>query len=135
MLVVTNTIKIKEGHGEALASRFSADNGVQSIPGFIRMEVWRGAPKEGIEELKISTVWENEEALNGWTSSPAFRDSHRGAAGTKPLSAPRSTSTSWCTAALRTFRLNSSTSDLNMLRITLTNGLLRGYLTPIRCKG
>ncbi|MEK3718081.1 antibiotic biosynthesis monooxygenase [Paenibacillus sp. FSL R7-0333] len=79
MLVVTNTIKIKEGHGEALASRFSADNGVQSIPGFIRMEVWRGAPKEGVEELKISTVWENEEALNGWTSSPAFRDSHRGA--------------------------------------------------------
>ncbi|MFC6648101.1 antibiotic biosynthesis monooxygenase [Paenibacillus rhizoplanae] len=79
MLVVTNTIKIKEGHGEALASRFGANNGVQSMPGFIRMEVWRGAPKEGVEELKISTVWESEDALNGWTSSPAFRESHRGA--------------------------------------------------------
>lgn len=79
MLVVTNTIKIKEGHGEALASRFGADNGVQQMPGFIRMEVWRGQPKDGVEELKISTVWEGEEALSGWTSSPAFRESHRGA--------------------------------------------------------
>jgi heme oxygenase (staphylobilin-producing) len=79
MLVVTNTIKIKEGHGEALAARFGAANGVQDMPGFIRMEVWHGAPKEGARELKICTVWESEEALSGWTSSPAFRESHRGA--------------------------------------------------------
>ncbi|WP_238651270.1 antibiotic biosynthesis monooxygenase [Paenibacillus piscarius] len=79
MLVVTNTIRIKEGHGDTIAARFGADNGVQTMPGFIRLEVWQGAPKDGVEELKICTVWENEEALNGWTSSPAFRESHRGA--------------------------------------------------------
>lgn len=79
MLVVTNTIRIKEGHGDTIASRFGADNGVQTMPGFIRLEVWQSAPKDGVEELKICTVWESEEALNGWTSSPAFRESHRGA--------------------------------------------------------
>ncbi|WP_019914920.1 antibiotic biosynthesis monooxygenase [Paenibacillus sp. HW567] len=79
MLVVTNTIKVKEGHGAALAQRFGAAGGVQAMPGFIRMEVWHGAAKEGAEELKISTVWEDEEAFKGWTSSPTFRESHRGA--------------------------------------------------------
>lgn len=31
MLVVTNTIKVKEGHGEAIAQRFGGNNGVQDI--------------------------------------------------------------------------------------------------------
>lgn len=79
MLVVTNTIKVKEGHGAALAERFGGSNGVQEMPGFVRMEVWHSAAKDGAEELKISTVWENEEAFSGWTASQAFRESHRGA--------------------------------------------------------
>ncbi|MBW4082176.1 antibiotic biosynthesis monooxygenase [Paenibacillus sp. S150] len=79
MIVVTNTIKVKEGHADALASRFGEPGGVQDMPGFIRLEVWHGAPKDGAEELKICTTWENEEAFKGWTSSPAFRGSHRGA--------------------------------------------------------
>lgn len=32
MLVVTNTIKVKEGHGEAIAQRFGGNNGVQDMP-------------------------------------------------------------------------------------------------------
>ncbi|WP_379156933.1 antibiotic biosynthesis monooxygenase [Paenibacillus sp. sgz5001063] len=79
MIVVTNTIQVKEGHGDGLASRFGQTNGVQDMPGFIRLEVWQGAPKDGVEELKICTTWEDEDALKGWTSSPAFRESHRGA--------------------------------------------------------
>ncbi|MBT2288198.1 antibiotic biosynthesis monooxygenase [Paenibacillus albidus] len=85
MLVVTNTIKIKEGHAEAIAQRFGASNGVQEMPGFVRMEVWHGSPKEGAEELKICTVWENEDAFNGWTSSDSFRQSHRGAGGNEAI--------------------------------------------------
>lgn len=81
MLVVTNTIKVKEGHAEAIAQRFGGNNGVQDMQGFVRMEVWHGSAKEGVEELKICTVWENEEAFKGWTSSDSFRQSHRGAGG------------------------------------------------------
>lgn len=79
MLVVTNTIKVKEGHGATLAQRFGGANGVQAMPGFVRLEVWHSAAKEGVEELKVCTIWESEEAFKGWTASPAFRESHRGA--------------------------------------------------------
>lgn len=79
MLVVTNSIKVKPGHGKELSERFAQAKGVQEMPGFIRMEVWHEA-KEGAEaeELKVCTVWENEEAFKGWTSSESFRQSHRG---------------------------------------------------------
>lgn len=78
MLVVTNTIRIKAGHGKQVAARFAEAKDVQQMPGFIRLEVWLGEGKEGEEELKVCTVWENEEAFRGWTSSDAFRESHRG---------------------------------------------------------
>lgn len=86
MLVVTNTIKVKEGAGAALAERFAGAGGVQDMPGFVRLEVWHGSAKEGAEELKICTVWENEEAFKGWTASESFRNSHRGRAATTPFS-------------------------------------------------
>lgn len=79
MLVVTNTIKVKEGAGAALAQRFAGTGGVQDMPGFVRMEVWHASAKEGTEELKICTVWENEDAFKAWTASESFRNSHRGA--------------------------------------------------------
>lgn len=81
MLVVTNTIKVKEGHGAAIAERFGGNKGVEEMPGFVRMEVWLASAKDGVEELKISTLWENEEAFKGWTSSDSFHQSHRGAGG------------------------------------------------------
>ena len=83
MLVVTNTIRIKEGFGSKVAERFAGAKGVQAMPGFVRMEAWLGAGQEGEEELKVCTVWENEEAFKNWTSSDAFRESHRGAGDSK----------------------------------------------------
>jgi len=83
MLVVTNTIRIKEGFGSKVAERFAQAKGVQTMPGFVRMEAWLGAGQEGEEELKICTVWENEEAFKNWTSSETFRESHRGAGDSK----------------------------------------------------
>ncbi|MCR8844583.1 antibiotic biosynthesis monooxygenase [Paenibacillus sp. SC116] len=78
MFVVTNTIRIMAGHGKQVAERFAAARSVQQMPGFIRLEVWLGEGKEGEEELKICTVWENEESFRNWTSSESFRESHRG---------------------------------------------------------
>lgn len=83
MLVVTNTIRIKAGYGSQVAERFAQAKGVQQMPGFKRMEVWLGEGTEGEEELKVCTVWENEEAFKNWTSSDSFRQSHRGASDSK----------------------------------------------------
>ncbi|WP_195575237.1 antibiotic biosynthesis monooxygenase [Paenibacillus sp. 1001270B_150601_E10] len=85
MLVVTNTIRIKEGYGAQVAERFAQAKGVQTMPGFVRMEAWLGQGAEGEEELKVCTVWENEEAFKNWTSSEAFKESHRGAGGSKEV--------------------------------------------------
>lgn len=78
MFVVTNTIRIKAGCGKQVAERFAAAKGVQQMPGFLRMEVWLGEGQNDEEELKVSTLWENEEAFRGWTTSESFRESHRG---------------------------------------------------------
>ncbi|TMV49509.1 antibiotic biosynthesis monooxygenase [Paenibacillus mesophilus] len=78
MFVVTNTIRIKAGHGKQVAERFAAAKSVQQMPGFNRMEVWLGEGKEGEEELKVCTVWDNEESFKQWTASDSFRESHRG---------------------------------------------------------
>ena len=79
MLVVTNTIKVKPGHGKELSQRFAQGKGVQDMPGFVRLEVWHEAKEDAeFEELKVCTVWENEDAFKGWTSSESFRQSHRG---------------------------------------------------------
>ncbi|UHA74730.1 antibiotic biosynthesis monooxygenase [Paenibacillus sp. 481] len=78
MLVVTNTIRIKEGYGKQIAERFQQGRGVQEMPGFVRLELWLGKGNEGEEELKVCTVWENEEAFHNWTSSESFRNAHRG---------------------------------------------------------
>ncbi|MBN3522593.1 antibiotic biosynthesis monooxygenase [Paenibacillus apiarius] len=83
MLVVTNTIRIKAGFGKQVAERFANAKGVQQMPGFVRMEAWLGEGKEGEEELKVCTLWENEEAFHNWTSSETFRASHRGAGDSK----------------------------------------------------
>ncbi|WP_028543758.1 antibiotic biosynthesis monooxygenase [Paenibacillus taiwanensis] len=83
MLVVTNTIRIKSGFGKQVAERFAAAKGVQQMPGFVRLEVWLGEGKEGEEELKVCTLWEDEESFKGWTSSEAFRQAHRGSGDSK----------------------------------------------------
>ncbi|NMM52837.1 antibiotic biosynthesis monooxygenase [Paenibacillus aquistagni] len=83
MFVVTNTIRIKEGFGSQVADRFAQAKGVQTMPGFVRMEVWLGQGAEGEEELKVCTVWENEDSFKHWTASDAFKESHRGGGGSK----------------------------------------------------
>ncbi|WP_136607238.1 antibiotic biosynthesis monooxygenase [Paenibacillus dokdonensis] len=82
MIVITNTIRVKEGSGKAMSERFAHAKGVHEMPGFVRMEVWLGKSKEAEgEELKVSTVWQDEASFRNWTSSESFRESHRGQGG------------------------------------------------------
>ncbi|GAB6991218.1 antibiotic biosynthesis monooxygenase [Paenibacillus pini] len=84
MIVVTNTIQVKEGFGKTLAERFTQAKGVQEMPGFVRMEVWLGKDQKG-EEVKVSTVWQDEASFKNWTSSESFRQSHRGQGGNEAI--------------------------------------------------
>jgi len=83
MIVVTNTIKVKKGHGETVAQRFQATKGIDQSPGFVRMEVLFTEGLEEYDELKICTTWQDKESFDGWVNSDNFKQAH-GQRGGKP---------------------------------------------------
>ncbi|WP_054025356.1 antibiotic biosynthesis monooxygenase [Bacillus sp. FJAT-28004] len=76
MIVVTNTIKVKKGHGETVANRFQNSKGIDLSPGFVRMEVLLTEGLEEYDELKVSTTWETKASFEGWVNSDSFRQAH-----------------------------------------------------------
>lgn len=76
MIVVTNTIKVKKGHGETVAKRFESSKGIDLSPGFVRMDVLMTEGLEEHDELKVSTTWEDMASFDGWVSSDSFRQAH-----------------------------------------------------------
>ncbi|RUS47180.1 antibiotic biosynthesis monooxygenase [Cohnella sp. AR92] len=85
MIVATNTIRIKPGHGLEVAERFKNPKGVQQSPGFVKMEL-QFAPGEEHDELRVCTTWESKEAFDGWVNSDAFKQAH---AHSRPAAAPQ----------------------------------------------
>lgn len=78
MILVTNTISIRKGHGRTVAERFKNPKGVHQMPGFVRMELLLSEGIEEHDELKVSTLWESKEAFEGWKNSDAFKQAHAG---------------------------------------------------------
>lgn len=76
MIVVTNTIKVKKGHGETVANRFQNSKGIDLSPGFVRMEVLFTEGLEEHDELKVSTTWETKANFEAWVNSDSFRQAH-----------------------------------------------------------
>lgn len=76
MIVVTNTIKIKKGHGEEVAERFQKTKGIEQSAGFVRMEVMLTEGLAEFDELKVCTTWEDKASFEGWVSSDSFRQAH-----------------------------------------------------------
>ncbi|MBB3114257.1 heme oxygenase (staphylobilin-producing) [Paenibacillus phyllosphaerae] len=76
MIVVTNTIKVKKGHGVEVAERFRRSKGVHLQPGFVRMEVMMTEDLEEIDELKVCTTWNDKASFENWVSSDNFRQAH-----------------------------------------------------------
>ncbi|PWV94296.1 heme oxygenase (staphylobilin-producing) [Paenibacillus cellulosilyticus] len=87
MILVTNTISIRKGHGRTVAERFKNPKGVHQMPGFVRMELLLSEGVEEHDELKVSTLWESKEAFEGWKNSDAFKQAHAHAGKGKPAQA------------------------------------------------
>ncbi|AJY75243.1 antibiotic biosynthesis monooxygenase [Paenibacillus beijingensis] len=84
MIVVTNTIQIKKGHGRQVAARFKNPKGVHTMPGFVKMELLLSESGEEAEELKVVTTWQNKASFDNWVNSDSFKEAHarRSSAGT-----------------------------------------------------
>lgn len=76
MYIVTNITKIKKGEGHKLIQRFDKVGKVETMEGFLGLEVLSSKKLEEYDEVSIVTRWDSEEAFTGWTKSDAFKESH-----------------------------------------------------------
>ncbi len=78
MIVAVNRIFVKPEHREAFEERFrTRARLVETMPGFVRMEILR--PMDG-EDYMVMTWWKDKESFEAWVNSEAFRKGHaRGA--------------------------------------------------------
>lgn len=84
MVIVTNTNHIKKGEGHRLIERFNKVGKVETMEGFLGLEVLFTENLPDYDEVTISTRWESKEAFKGWTNSDAFREAHSGDRGARP---------------------------------------------------
>lgn len=78
MVIVTNTAKITKGkgNGHKLIERFNKVGKVETMPGFLGLEVLLTQNTVDYDEVTISTRWNAKEDFQGWTKSAAFKDAH-----------------------------------------------------------
>lgn len=77
MYIVTNTTKINKGEGYKLIERFNKVGKIESMKGFIELEVLATKKLEDYDEVSIVTRWDSEDSFKNWTKSDAFKESHR----------------------------------------------------------
>jgi heme-degrading monooxygenase HmoA len=74
MIVVSNRIQVTKGQESAFEQRFEGRARlVESMPGFVRLEILRPLKSE---YYVVLTYWESPEAFEAWTEGPEFREAH-----------------------------------------------------------
>ncbi|AMA62786.1 antibiotic biosynthesis monooxygenase [Kurthia gibsonii] len=77
MYMVTNTIQVLEGYGDAILERFKVRQGIEEMPGFKELKVMKKLNMKGYEEVLVHTVWEDKKAFENWFASREFHLAHR----------------------------------------------------------
>lgn len=86
MFIAMNRFKvIKEAAEDFETLWANRTSNLKGLPGFVEFHMLKGPEREDHRLYSSHTVWESAEAFEAWTTSEAFRASHRGAGGTKPL--------------------------------------------------
>ncbi len=79
MIVVANSLPVREGAADRIVEMFSAGRGaVQDFPGFVAMEVLKS---EAGDEVLVVTWWEDRASFDAWVNSEAFKKAHSGGGG------------------------------------------------------
>jgi Uncharacterized enzyme involved in biosynthesis of extracellular polysaccharides len=76
MVIVTNVSQITKGNGVKLIERFDRIGKVETMKGFLGLEVMLTENTKEYDEVTVSTRWESKEDFQAWTRSEAFRESH-----------------------------------------------------------
>jgi heme-degrading monooxygenase HmoA len=90
-VIKINAITVPEDGGDELAKRFATRAGaVDGVAGFEGFELFQ--PTDGRTQWLVVTRWRDEEAFQGWVTSPAFAHGHAGASRPAADGAPVSVS-------------------------------------------
>lgn len=84
MVIVTNTSKIIKGEAYKLIDRFDKVGKVETMEGFLGLEVLLTENSGEYEEVTVSTRWTSKEAFKAWTKSDAFKEAHSRDRGGRP---------------------------------------------------
>lgn len=76
MIIVTNLSHITKGNGEKLIERFDRIGKVDSMEGFLGLEVLLTQNTADYDEVSVVTRWNSKDDFQAWTKSEAFRESH-----------------------------------------------------------
>jgi heme oxygenase (staphylobilin-producing) len=76
MIIVNNTSKIKKGNAHKLIERFDKVGKVETMKGFLGLEVLLSENMPDYDEVVVSTRWETKEDFESWKKSDAFKESH-----------------------------------------------------------
>lgn len=76
MYIVTNKTKIRKNEGYKLVKRFNKVGKVETMEGFLGLEVLLNDRIEDYDEVSIVTRWDSEGSFNRWVNSEAFKEAH-----------------------------------------------------------
>ena len=86
MYLTMNRFKVhKDKAGAFEALWINRDSHLKAVPGFVSFHLMRGPDRDDHVLYASHTVWESEEAFQGWTKSEAFRAAHKHAGGSRDL--------------------------------------------------
>lgn len=77
MFMAENKLKLKKGSAEQTTQRFYNRQGIQNIKGFVDMLVTITNKLNDIDEVKILTIWESQQAFEDWLNSNEFKEAHK----------------------------------------------------------
>ncbi len=77
MYIVTNIIRVKKGYAGKLVERFKVRKGIETFPGFVRLDLLITDKQKDFDEVRVYTTWENKESFEGWFHSDIFLNAHK----------------------------------------------------------
>jgi heme oxygenase (staphylobilin-producing) len=83
MFVSINRLQVPdEASAQRIEQGFSHANGMADVPGFVRLELWKGPDDRSLE---VVTHWRSRDDFDAWRTSDAFRHAHRDTRGTEQV--------------------------------------------------
>ena len=80
MYLTMNRFRVKLGQEEAFEAMWTGrDSHLPQVKGFVSFHLFKGEVHGGFRLYASHTIWATESAFKDWTTSEAFRASHKGA--------------------------------------------------------